>query len=92
MKRTFDLRPSDICRIFNESVERMNDTIKAPIRCFESTMLSDNLRVFSDAIEEKSGVPLNCVGFIDITNTGIWWIFGNVKLRKLLRFDLHRLL
>ena len=71
MKPIFDLRPSEICRIFNETVERVNHTIKAPIRCFDSAMVSENLQVFSDAIEEVSGVPLNCIGFIDITNTGM---------------------
>lgn len=66
MSRLFDLRPSHLCRIFNSTVVRMSEVSEGIKRLDHNLLTSPGKQVqYSNAIESVSGVPLNCIGFID---------------------------
>ena len=74
MAPIFDLSPVCLSRIFNGTVTRIWEKIGDPLRSLDvHPLLTDRvcLEAYSEAIEAKTGVGLDAVGFIDCNITDI---------------------
>lgn len=74
MAPIFDLTTVCLSRIFNGTVTRIWEQIDDPLRSLDVHPLMTNrscLEAYSEAIEAKTGVALEAVGFIDCNITDI---------------------